>query len=113
MSRERQHGLFDRGLQPERTLLAWRRTTLSAGVAGAVVVRVTAGDLGWPVVAIGSVAVLLSLVAYLAAGWRYRQVHDHLLRTDQHLGDGWPQVYLTCTTLLCGATAGAWVLLKH
>lgn len=79
-------GVYDRGLQPERTLLAWRRTTLSVGVAGAVGVRVTAGDLGWPVVAIGLGTVVLSLLAYLLAGWRYGQVHSHLLRTDRISG---------------------------
>lgn len=110
MNRVTDEDVFDRGLQPERTLLAWRRTTLSAAVIGAVGVRVMAGELGWPVVIVGGLAVGLSLLAYLSAGRRYRHVHAHLLRTNTHAGTGWPQVLLTAATMLCGLAALLWAV---
>ncbi|MBE1534723.1 DUF202 domain-containing protein [Actinomadura algeriensis] len=39
-------GLWDRGAQPERTALAWSRTTLSLVVAGLLCVRLAPSALG-------------------------------------------------------------------
>ena len=103
--------IYDPGLQPERTLLAWRRTALGITVLSAVCVRFTAFSWGLPAVLIGLVGVILGLLAYLVTGHRYRRVHHHLVRTDQHPGNGWPQICLSAAALLLGITALLYILL--
>ncbi|MGY1807107.1 DUF202 domain-containing protein [Blastococcus sp. SYSU D00669] len=70
--------VFDRGLQAERTALAWRRTALAMAVAA-----VGAGRLAAPV--IGVLAVVLAAVGLVQAAFvgyraerRYRSVHASL-----------------------------------
>lgn len=73
-------GVFDIGLQPERTLLAWRRTCLALGVAGAIGARLTVGELGAAGIFVGLLAVALALVGYVAAFVRYRAGHRALMQ---------------------------------
>ncbi len=69
---------FDPGLQPERTLLAWRRTFLALGVAGAVAVRFAAAVSLFVAIPLGLVLVALALAGYVRIGRRYRRVHEGL-----------------------------------
>jgi len=69
---------FDPGLQPERTLLAWRRTFLALGVAGAVAVRFAAEVSLYAAIPLGLVLVALALTGYLRVARRYRRVHEGL-----------------------------------
>jgi hypothetical protein len=58
--------LFDPGLQPERTALAWRRTALSIAVGSLVSLRVLMdafGSAGWWV---------LALIGLAFTGWMWR-----------------------------------------
>jgi uncharacterized membrane protein YidH (DUF202 family) len=72
--------LFDPGLQPERTLLAWRRTVLALAVGSLVALRVLPPALGgwavWP----GLAGLVLSGGLWLLAGRRaataYRALRD-------------------------------------
>ncbi|WNI14866.1 DUF202 domain-containing protein [Actinacidiphila sp. ITFR-21] len=56
----------DPGLQPERTQLAWRRTTLSCAVAAVLALRQALRTGGGPLRAVAVCLVLLALVAF---GW--------------------------------------------
>ncbi|WP_374975820.1 DUF202 domain-containing protein [Microbacterium trichothecenolyticum] len=71
--------LFDDGLQPERTELAWRRTALALAVGSLVAFRLLPsafGDAWW---ALGGVAGLLATTwLYLSARRRYRRVNEVL-----------------------------------
>ena len=64
--------VFDAGLQPERTLLAWRRTCLVLGLGVAVSIRF--GAVGNPLLAIllGLPALTIVVGAYALTSVRYR-----------------------------------------
>ena len=72
------NGLFDPGLQPERTALAWRRTALTLLASSLIAARILAELLGtW--------AALLGLLGAIMAAWllaavhrRYRGHHESL-----------------------------------
>jgi len=66
------------GLQAERTLLAWRRTSLSVAAGGALLLHFTVERFGMVGVAAGAAALCVSVVAYLASRRRYSSIHrDH------------------------------------
>ncbi|WBU37539.1 DUF202 domain-containing protein [Homoserinibacter sp. YIM 151385] len=91
--------VFDAGLQPERTALAWRRTALAMGVGALLGARILPDLAGlWTLVP--------SLLCLAAAGGiaaasqlRYRRVHRALVAGESPRGlpDG----------AMIGATAGA------
>ncbi|MEO3856444.1 DUF202 domain-containing protein [Acrocarpospora sp. B8E8] len=94
---------FDAGLQPERTLLAWRRTCLSLVVGSAIVVRVTASGVS---VLVALVALVLAAAGWLAATLRYRRAHRSLARPEPRLGLGGVTVTVcACAALLLGCSA--------
>jgi hypothetical protein len=81
--------LFDPGLQPERTELAWRRTTLSLAVGSLLSLRLlpdTLGDALW--VTPGAVLALMSGCLWLAARSVARRRCRALLRGE--LTNGMP-----------------------
>lgn len=102
--------LFDPGLQPERTLLAWRRTCLALGFASAVAVRFAAEALGPPVAVLGAAGIGTALAAYLMAAHRHRTAHAELAATGRLAVDGTALGLLTATLLLTGLAAGVYVI---
>jgi putative membrane protein len=95
--------LFDPGLQPERTALAWRRTALSTAAAAAVLARVAqvVGDLAALAVAVA--AGLLAGWCWVAAGRRYARLTASLREHGDLRGAALgPAAALTCaaSTLL-------------
>ena len=73
--------LFDPGLQPERTELAWRRTALALGAGSLVALRllpVAFGHPAWAFLGVAGLAIAAAL--WLAARRRYRAVNDVLCR---------------------------------
>ena len=79
--------LFDLGLQPERTALAWRRTALALVAGSLVGARVLAPALGALAGVLGACGVVAGLSLGLAAARRARAV-DAALRADASLRTG-------------------------
>ena len=71
-------GLFDPGMQPERTALAWRRTALSMAAGSLVALRIFAPSLGPWAVAPAVVAFAIAVVVFAASELRYRRNHRAL-----------------------------------
>jgi uncharacterized membrane protein YidH (DUF202 family) len=98
----------DPGLQPERTRLAWRRTTLSWAVAGVLAVRqaLRADDS-----AVGGIAVGLAAFGFLGI---LVLAHRRLTGLDparpEALPHRWAVAAAACTLLLalCGAALVWW-----
>ena len=70
---------FDRGLQAERTLLAWRRTCLAIAVGNAVAIRYLWDTLGLAAAALGIAGLILSVIALVAVNFRYTRTHRGLI----------------------------------
>lgn len=97
-------GLWDPGLQPERTAFAWQRTVLAMTVAAVVAARLVAPVLGWevfPVVTAG--AGLAGVVAGVAD--RRAQVRTELLHHAGDLADGPGGAVLAATATTVAVTA--------
>lgn len=108
------HIPFDRGLQPERTLLAWRRTCLALAVGGALGLRLTS-HLGVAVALAGVACIVAATAAGVAADGRYRRMHLSLLATGWHAEGAVPLALLAgaalllalCALLVVAGTVGA------
>ncbi|CAN5313691.1 hypothetical protein BH09ACT2_BH09ACT2_03800 [soil metagenome] len=103
---------FDPGLQPERTLLAWRRTCLSLAVSGLLLVRFGASELGLLAVAAGLASVILAAMAYADAARRYRIVHRHL-NSGRALPSGAIPITLAAASVaVFGLACVAWLVVR-
>lgn len=105
-------GVFDPGLQLERTLLAWRRTCLAFGAASAVAVRFTVEVAGPVAVLLGAVGVGLAVAAYLAAARRYRRGHRSLTEDGSLPTGGAPLALAGACAIVLGAACAVFVLLQ-
>jgi hypothetical protein len=72
--------LFDPGLQPERTALAWRRTGLAVAVGAIAGTRVLAPMLGAGAVVVGLLGLALAALLVLGSTRRARRAQVALLR---------------------------------
>ena len=72
-------GLFDHGMQPERTALAWRRTALSMAAGSLVALRIFAPSLGPWAVAPAVLAFAIAAAVFAASEIRYRRNHRALV----------------------------------
>lgn len=107
--------IFDPGLQPERTALAWRRTGLAVAVGSIAGTRLLVPTLGaWAVVA-GLLGLGLAVLLVLGSTRRVRRAQAALLQ-DGNLACGpggrlVAAVCLACTSL--GVAALAMVVGAH
>ena len=101
---------FDPGLQPERTLLAWRRTCLALAVASAVIIRFAGEAIGVAAIILGAAGILAAGIAYVRSATRYRRAHDALTRGEDLPLDGLALALLTTTLVLIGVSALAYVV---
>lgn len=94
--------LFDAGLQPERTRLAWRRTLLALVVAAVVAERLLAPVLGRAALLLAG-AGLLAVLALSIAVVRRTRATDTSLSDRGDLSGAHGAAALTATALLCSA----------
>jgi uncharacterized membrane protein YidH (DUF202 family) len=87
--------LFDPGLQPERTALAWRRTALSLAAGAVVSFRLLPPVLGLWSIGVGIAGLLLSAATWVLAGRRARDVQRALLNSSGPLPGGGLPLLLT------------------
>jgi putative membrane protein len=107
-----QQQLYDPGLQPERTALAWRRTTLAITVGALIALRLLPAVLGhWAVIA-GFSGLALAGLLWALAQRRAQHIQRALLDNDRPLPGGGLLLLLTTLTTT-GATLGlVYVTLK-
>lgn len=103
---------FDKGLQPERTLLAWRRTALALAIACAVGIRLTVQEFGALAVVVGTLGVILSVVAYVGATVRYRRAHRSLVASSTLSTGGLTMTAVAATAVVLAITALIWLILR-
>lgn len=106
--------LFDPGLQPERTALAWRRTALAVTVGAAVGARLLAPALGPAALVAGVLGVAAGVLLLVASGRRGRRTAASLREHgDLSAGPGGADLALTAAgCALAGAVALAALLTR-
>jgi len=103
--------IFDSGLQPERTLLAWRRTCLAFVTANLIALRFTIELAGAVAVMIALAGTALALAAYALAAVGYRRATASLIRDGVLDRSALPLLLATASTLLLGVAAGIFLVL--
>ncbi|PBC47451.1 DUF202 domain-containing protein [Rhodococcus sp. ACPA1] len=104
--------LFDLGLQPERTALAWRRTVLALVAGSLISAKLLAPLLGWISMLIPLAFLAASVVALTLLHRRYRSTVRALTQTEMiaRLPDGRLPALAALMTLALGAIAGGAVV---
>jgi uncharacterized membrane protein YidH (DUF202 family) len=100
---------FDPGLQPERTALAWRRTTISLMLGSLVALRLLPPVLGQWSLAVGFLGLGLAAFLWRQAARRASDTAD-ALNTAGHLPDGRLLLQLGGTVTAAGLLALFYIL---
>ena len=106
-------GIFDTGLQAERTALAWQRTALAMAVGAVGAGRLAAPVLGAVSLVVAVVGLLQALAVAATARRRYHAVHTSLTARGDLTGvrqAGLPIAGMACSGLLVGLLALVLVL---
>lgn len=104
--------IYDPGLQPERTLLSWRRTCLAFGVASLVGMRFTVDQLGLFGVLAGLTGAGLAVLAYVLAATGYQRAQSSLLGLDQLARDAKPMIAGTAAVLCIGVVCTSFLVIN-
>ncbi|MEU1972620.1 DUF202 domain-containing protein [Microbacterium sp. NPDC019599] len=105
--------LFDPGLQPERTELAWRRTALALAAGSLVAFRLLPAAFGEAWWSLGGVAgLLMTAWLYIGARRRYRRVNEALRREGDRARMPGAGILLALALFICavGITSVAIVI---
>lgn len=100
------------GLQPERSLLAWRRTCLAFGGASAVAARFLVDEFRAGALAIGLVGVAFSAGAYFAGDAHYHRRIEALSDRHRLVGGGVHIGLLACSAAILGVAGAAYLFLR-
>jgi uncharacterized membrane protein YidH (DUF202 family) len=108
------HQPFDHGLQPERTLLAWRRTAALLAVVTLTGARVLADVLQGAVVVAGGIGLVAAAAFALAGERRYLRFTAAAARGEilPRPGGG-TFAFGAALTVLCGLLGGFVVVALH
>jgi putative membrane protein len=105
-------GVFDPGLQPERTALAWRRTGLALFAGSLVATRILPELLGAWAALVGLAGVVASAALLYAIHRRYHRHHRQLMAEgDRSPVAGGRLIAATAAFALAAATVSLWVTL--
>ncbi|MER7464929.1 DUF202 domain-containing protein [Streptomyces sp. NPDC097981] len=88
----------DAGLQPERTRLAWRRTTLACSVTAVLALRQALRGSGSPVEVVGVAVIALIWLAFL--GVAHRRMRQLAADRPPGLAPRWTLAAVACTVAL-------------
>lgn len=100
-------GVWDAGLQPERTSLAWQRTGITLLGLGVLIPRVAWSVLDlWSLLPTG-IVLAAAIAVLVAARRRYRAAHRILTEGAGHLHDGRLPSLVALTGLALGVLAFA------
>jgi uncharacterized membrane protein YidH (DUF202 family) len=108
--------VWDPGLQPERTALAWRRTAIALAVGSIAALRILPELAGPAGTLLGVVGLAGAVALAVAAELRYRRVHAALVRSARSgavplVGGGVLLAAVAAGTLLLALIATVVVLL--
>ncbi len=78
---------WDPGLQPERTELSWRRTSLSLAAGGLVALRLLPEVLGPMSLLVGAAGLVVAVGCWIGSASRARRARDTLLSGGRVLPD--------------------------
>lgn len=106
--------VFDRGLQLERTALAWQRTILTLAAGSLIAGRVLLPVFGLTSWAIAGAGLTVSVVLFVLVRQRYTRAHRHLTEVDERSLPGEGGLIVLCAAMCAaGGLAGlAFVLFR-
>jgi hypothetical protein len=103
--------LFDPGLQPERTALAWRRTGLAVAVGAIAGARVLVPTLGAGAIVVGLLGLGLATLLVLGSTRRARRAQACLLQDGNLVsGPGGRLIAAVCIACTSLGVAALWAV---